>query len=45
MRGWHVLVFKQKDPVTLIEFGPKDDPAIDLRGDPFVPADGDVRGV
>ena len=24
MRGGHVLVFKQKDPVTLIEFGPRD---------------------
>ena len=39
MRGRHVLVFKQKDPVTLIEFGPKHDPAIDLRSDPFLPAD------
>jgi uncharacterized protein YjiK len=39
MRGRHVLVFKQKDPVTLIERGPRDDPAIDLRGDPFLPAD------
>jgi hypothetical protein len=39
MRGSHVLVFKQKDPVTLIEFGPGDDASIDLRGDPFLPAD------
>ena len=39
MRGWHVLVFKQKDPVALIEFGPQQDPAIDLGGDPFLPAD------
>jgi uncharacterized protein YjiK len=34
-----VLVFKQKDPVTLIEFGPRDDASMDLRGDPFLPAD------
>jgi len=39
MRGGHVLVFKQKDPVALIEFGPKHDAAIDLRGDPFLPTD------
>jgi uncharacterized protein YjiK len=39
MRGGHVLVFKQRDPVALIEFGPKHDASIDLRGDPFLPAD------
>jgi hypothetical protein len=39
MRGWRVLVFKQKDPVMLIEFGPKHNASIDLRGDPVLPAD------
>jgi len=39
MRGRHVLVFKQKDPVRLIEFGPPDDGSIDVHGDPFLPAD------
>ena len=39
MRGSHVLVFKQKDPVTLIEFGPQHDAPIDLSGDPFLPGD------
>jgi hypothetical protein len=39
MRGGHVLVFKQKDPVTVIEFGPERDAPIDVGGDPFLPAD------
>jgi len=39
MPSGHVLVFKQKDPVSLIEFGPKHDTPVDLHGDPFLPAD------
>jgi hypothetical protein len=38
MRDGHVLVFKQKDPVTLIEFVPKHDDPIDVGDDPFLPA-------
>jgi hypothetical protein len=39
MREGHVLVFKQKDPVALIEFGPEHDAPNDLGDDPFLAAD------
>jgi hypothetical protein len=40
MRGGHVLVFKQKDPVALIEFAPNGDAPIAVDDDPFLPANG-----
>ena len=39
MREGHVLVFKQKDPVTVIEFGPEHGAPNELDRDPFLPAD------
>jgi hypothetical protein len=39
LEGGHLLAVKQRDPIVVIEFGPRDEPQKGLSGDAYLPVD------